>query len=111
MARNCPHHLTGTAQKEDDMFDIVEVRFKWTCPHCGFEQFGFATVKTKQGQCEPQFAYCDLEEGGCDRMVAIKPRLVVEATVYKLETVETEHFPHLDPVLDEMERMAEAEAA
>lgn len=90
------------------MCDQTDIRFRWTCPYCGFENRGFATAKDTHGTCEPQFAYCDIESGGCDRMVAIKPRLVVEATVYKLE--QPDHYPELDAQLDEMERMAEAEA-
>ena len=69
------------------MCDRAQVQFKWTCPHCGFENRHLATIDPRDisGRCEPIFAYCDVDEGGCDRMVAIKPRAVVQAEVFALE--------------------------
>jgi hypothetical protein len=61
----------------------MEVRFRWTCPHCGFEQGGYADVPS-QHQDADRLVHCDDEEGGCGRLVAIKVAIEVKHKVYML---------------------------
>ena len=66
------------------MCEKVEIRYEWTCPHCGHRNSGFATVRDRHGSLSPALTYCDIEDGGCDRMVAVRPRLLVQTEVFAL---------------------------
>lgn len=66
------------------MCDKVEIRYEWTCPHCGHRNRNLATVRDRYGSLSPALVYCDIEDGGCDRMVAVKPRLSVQTEVYRV---------------------------
>lgn len=66
------------------MCDKVEIRYEWTCPHCGHSNSNLAAVRDRYGSLSAALVYCDIEDGGCDRMVAVKPRLLVQTEVYRV---------------------------
>lgn len=66
------------------MCDKVEIRYEWTCPDCGHRNSNLATVRDRHGSLSAALVYCDIEDGGCDRMVAVKPRLLVQTDVYRV---------------------------
>lgn len=66
------------------MCEKIEVRYEWTCPHCQHRNSGLVAVRDRYGSLSAALVYCDIEDGGCDRMVAVKPRLLVHTEVYAL---------------------------
>jgi len=66
------------------MCDSIDVRFKWQCPYCGHQNTSVTRLVGPNGRAEVRLAYCDMDEGGCDNQVALRPLVTIAATVYKL---------------------------
>jgi len=62
-----------------------DLRFEWKCPHCGFSQRHVGPLPSVNGGRESELVYCDSEEGGCDKLVALEWRI---QPVYRAMKVE-----------------------
>jgi hypothetical protein len=69
------------------MNEPTDLRFEWTCPYCGFVNKGYAELKDHYGTMETRLVYCEKDEGGCDKQVALQPKARVTVTVFKLQEV------------------------
>jgi hypothetical protein len=63
----------------------MNILAKFKCPYCGFEQY--RPVEKYERYLQIETAYCDEENGGCGRLLAIGVEFTIHVTVYKLEEV------------------------
>ena len=63
---------------------MTNLRYRWTCPHCGLEQPAYSEVDAIDGWMDKQVVVCDVDMGGCDQYVVLAPKLTITAKTYKL---------------------------
>ena len=68
----------------------------WTCPYCGFENMRRFEDESRS----PSAVYCDSEEGGCDGLVVLSPRVKVDFDVLRVEGGEN---PYKEPAIVQTE--------
>lgn len=57
---------------------MSQFRFKWTCPYCKHEN----SVVTDDRQ---KLLYCDVEQGGCDKLSVVKMIVTTTTEVLKVQ--------------------------
>lgn len=65
---------------------VLEVRVRVRCPYCGWKQWEYL----KPSSAYPQQVICDLEEGGCDNLYAVRIKTQTLVTdTYELANTRT----------------------
>lgn len=54
----------------------------WACPHCGTINKNYRQDVAQHGGIE--LAYCDVEQGGCDRPLAIATHISIETKAHEI---------------------------
>lgn len=61
-----------------------ELQFSWICPHCGLKNRGVAKISGRSGWIDRSVELCDVDEGGCDKYVVVKPTISIAVETWKL---------------------------
>lgn len=64
---------------------MATIGVNWTCPYCGTKNRSHHTFDGVNE--ELRIVHCDIEEGGCDQELAIRPRLNITAEIHTLTMV------------------------
>lgn len=75
-----------------------DFHYTYKCPHCGAKQTRYCPTEDSG---LPHVVYCDVEGGGCDRMLVVKVDLVPTVTVWKVEDQAPPKDGNQEPAADE----------
>lgn len=71
--------------------DGLLIKTEWKCPYCGLAQAVRVEFVSQYGRVR-QVMFCDVDEGGCDRMVVLESTLEVQTRVYTVDSQPTSHW-------------------
>jgi len=70
----------------------LQFRYRWTCPYCRLNQVAYVRAEIYETEHDMHEAlpgndvvYCDIEQGGCDKRVALIIKADIIATAFKIE--------------------------
>ena len=64
----------------------MNIQYKFDCPYCGYvnSKFYTGTNPTPSSISWNEVMYCDLENGGCDRLMVVNATLKIETCTMKI---------------------------